>query len=92
MRFSCFLLARLQGTARLLSNSFASSLWLMPFSKNCKGDNTFWKHFSGGAAKKNKHVYHCTDEEYQSKYSGWPTNIINIEIPSPDGMALYMHL
>ncbi|KAL0865624.1 hypothetical protein Bca101_044742 [Brassica carinata] len=78
-----------EGTARLLSNSFASSLWMMPFSKNCKGDNTFWTHFSGGAAKKSKHVYHCTDEEYQSKYSGWPTNIINIEIPSPNGLDAY---
>jgi len=74
-----------EGTARLLSNSFASSLWLMPFSKNCKGDNTFWTHFSGGAAKKDKRVYHCDEEEYQSKYSGWPTNIINIEIPSTSG-------
>ncbi|KAL0732294.1 hypothetical protein Bca4012_008503 [Brassica carinata] len=78
-----------EGTARLLSNSFASSLWLMPFSKNCKGDNTYWTHFSGGAAKKDKRVYHCTDEEYQSKYSGWPTNIINIEIPSTNSRDAY---
>ena len=63
----------------------------MPFSKNCQGDNTFWTHFSGGAAKKDKRVYHCTDEEYQSNYSGWPTNIINIEIPSTNSKTSYMH-
>ncbi|XP_010556858.1 PREDICTED: phospholipid--sterol O-acyltransferase isoform X2 [Tarenaya hassleriana] len=78
---SLFRLLRLQGTARLLFNSFASSLWLMPFSKNCEAENTFWKHISGGI-QKDKHMYHCDEEEYQSNYSGWPTNIINIEVPS----------
>ncbi|KAJ0053490.1 hypothetical protein Pint_01686 [Pistacia integerrima] len=72
---------RYQGTARLMSNSFGSTLWMMPFSKHCKGDNTYWKHFSGNT-RKGHHTYQCDVQEFQLNYSGWPTNIVNVEIPS----------
>lgn len=69
-------------------NSFASSLWMMPFSKYCKAaDAAYWKHFSGGN-RKSQHVYQCEEQEFRSNYSGWPTNIINIEIPSIRGKSL----
>ncbi|KAK6940631.1 Lecithin:cholesterol/phospholipid:diacylglycerol acyltransferase [Dillenia turbinata] len=77
-----------EGTARLMSNSFGSSLWMMPFSKNCRTDNMYLKHFFGGS-RKNPHTYHCDDQEYHSNYSGWPTNIINIEIPTYRGVDAY---
>ncbi|XP_056172388.1 phospholipid--sterol O-acyltransferase isoform X3 [Syzygium oleosum] len=77
-----------EGTARLLFNSFASSLWMMPFSKYCQTDKVYWKHFSMGSSR-GHHVYQCDEQEYRSNYSGWPTNIINIEIPSNRGVDAY---
>ncbi|XP_028758294.1 phospholipid--sterol O-acyltransferase isoform X3 [Neltuma alba] len=70
-----------EGTARLMFNSFSSSLWMMPFSKYCRVDNKYWKHFSGGSHG-GRHTYHCDEQEYRSNFSGWPTNVINVEIPS----------
>ncbi|KAM7253717.1 hypothetical protein ACFE04_031399 [Oxalis oulophora] len=70
-----------EGTARLMFNSFGSSLWMIPFSPYCRQDNTYLKHFSGVTTKSHD-TYQCSEEEAQSNYSGWPTNIINIEIPA----------
>ncbi|KAI7730168.1 hypothetical protein M8C21_001456 [Ambrosia artemisiifolia] len=70
-----------EGTARLMFNSFGSSLWMTPFSEYCTSENVYSKHFSSGRRKKHN-VYHCDDLEYRFNYSGFPTNIINIEIPS----------
>ncbi|KAK4848393.1 hypothetical protein QYF36_012397 [Acer negundo] len=69
-----------EGTARLMFNSFGSSLWMMPFSKYCTSDSIYWKHFSGGT-KKDHPTYHCDEQEFRLNYSGWPTNIVNIEFP-----------
>ncbi|KAM7259786.1 hypothetical protein ACFE04_015527 [Oxalis oulophora] len=70
-----------EGTARLMFNSFGSSLWMTPFSSYCRQDNTYSKHFSGATSKSHQE-YHCSEDERRSNYSGWPTNIINIQIPS----------
>lgn len=75
---------RSQGTARLMFNSFGSSLWMMPFSKYCRGDNKYSKHFYG-EKHVGHHTYHCDEQEFQSNFSGWPTNVINIEIPTTRG-------
>ncbi|PIA45481.1 hypothetical protein AQUCO_01700779v1 [Aquilegia coerulea] len=77
-----------EGTVRLLFNSFGSSVWMMPFSKYCRTDNVYWKHFFEGRGTGN-HKYHCDDMEYRFNYSGWPTNIVNIEIPSTRGIDAY---
>lgn len=77
-----------EGTARVMFNSFGSSIWMMPFSKYCRADNTYWKHFSE-SKRKGHHIYQCDEQEFQSNYSGWPTNIINIEIPSTRGFEAY---
>ncbi|KAF2292689.1 hypothetical protein GH714_026724 [Hevea brasiliensis] len=77
-----------EGTARLMSNSFASSLWMMPFSKYCTADNPYWKHFSG-ASRKSHQTYQCEEHEFHLNYSGWPTNIVNIEIPSIHAFDAY---
>ncbi|KAJ6973769.1 hypothetical protein NC653_033946 [Populus alba x Populus x berolinensis] len=84
---SC-ILARYQGTARLMFNSFASSLWMMPFSKYCRTDNSYCRHFAGGF-RKGHHTYQCEEQEFRLNYSGWPTNIVNIEIPSVRGFGAY---
>ena len=65
-------------------NAFGSSLWLMPFSKHCKADNIYWKHFfegKGGCP----HRQQCDEAEYISDYAGWPTDLVNIEVPSVRG-------
>ncbi|XP_038692366.1 phospholipid--sterol O-acyltransferase-like isoform X1 [Tripterygium wilfordii] len=77
-----------EGTSRLMFNSFGSSLWMLPFSKYCRADNTYWKHFSGGS-RKGHHSHQCEEQEFQSNYSGWPTNIINIEIPFTNRFNAY---
>ncbi|GAA0166386.1 acyltransferase [Lithospermum erythrorhizon] len=73
-----------EGTARLMFNSFGSSVWMLPFSKYCRTEDAYWKHFSG-VNKKGYLSYHCEENEHQTNYSGWPTNIINIEIPTTRG-------
>ena len=30
-------------------------------------------------------TYHCDEQEFKTNLSGWPTKIINIEIPSTRG-------
>ncbi|XP_026660396.1 phospholipid--sterol O-acyltransferase-like isoform X3 [Phoenix dactylifera] len=77
-----------EGTARLMYNSFGSSLWMMPFSKYCKADNVYWKHFFEEGEYR-RHAYHCDEIEFQTNYSGWPTEIINIELPSIQGSDAY---
>lgn len=67
-------------------NTFGSSIWMLPFSKYCTTDNVYRRHFSGGN-RKNHHAYHCDEHEHRSDYSGWPTNIINIEVPSIRGIT-----
>ncbi|KMZ69805.1 Phospholipid:diacylglycerol acyltransferase [Zostera marina] len=69
-----------EGTSRLLYNSFGSTLWFMPFSKHCKADDVFWKNFVEGKGNSN-HSHTCDEREFTSNYSGWPTDIVNIEIP-----------
>lgn len=56
----------------------------MPFSKNCRTENVYLKHFSSGN-KKGHQAYHCDDLEFRTNYSGWPTNVVNIEIPTTRG-------
>uniref|UniRef100_A0A2C9UT09 Phospholipid--sterol O-acyltransferase n=1 Tax=Manihot esculenta TaxID=3983 RepID=A0A2C9UT09_MANES len=69
-----------EGTARLMFNSFASSLWMLPFSKYCTAESPYWRHFSRASGKSHQ-TYQCEEREFRSNYSGWPTNIVNIEIP-----------
>ncbi|XP_027352565.1 phospholipid--sterol O-acyltransferase isoform X2 [Abrus precatorius] len=70
-----------EGTARLMFNSFGSSLWMMPFSQYCRTDDKYWQHFYGKRPM-GQQTYHCDEQEFHSNTSGWPTKIINIEIPA----------
>lgn len=80
-----------QGTARLMVNSFASTVWMMPFSKYCKADNLYWKHFSGDSRRAHQ-TYECDEKEFRVNFSGWPTNIVNIEVPSSHGSNLTLNI
>ncbi|XP_020531050.1 phospholipid--sterol O-acyltransferase isoform X1 [Amborella trichopoda] len=73
-----------EGTARLMYNSFGSSLWLLPFSEHCRADNSHWRHLFDGKVRGNN-TSHCADVEFQLNFSGWPADIINIEVPSKMG-------
>lgn len=77
-----------QGTARLMFNSFGSSVWMLPFSPHCKADHKYWRHLSERSGEAH-HAYDCDKEDFQGDYSGWPTNLINIEIPSFRGVEAY---
>uniref|UniRef100_J3LIA1 Phospholipid--sterol O-acyltransferase n=1 Tax=Oryza brachyantha TaxID=4533 RepID=J3LIA1_ORYBR len=77
-----------EGTARLMFNAFGSSLWLMPFSEYCKADNIYWKHFFEGKGGCH-HRQQCDEMEYRSDYSGWPTNLVSIEVPTVRDMEAY---
>jgi phospholipid:diacylglycerol acyltransferase len=57
---------------------------MMPFSKYCRTSNKYCKHFSG-EKHAGTHTYRCEEEEFKTNLSGWPTKIINIEIPSTRG-------
>lgn len=75
----------------MMFNSFGSSLWMMPFSKHCRAENMYRKHFSH-RSRSSHQIYQCDEQEFQQNYSGWPTNIINIEIPSIPGKQLKNHI
>ncbi|KAI3929467.1 hypothetical protein MKW92_035314, partial [Papaver armeniacum] len=47
-----------------------------------------YQEFFEGKGKGN-HKYHCDDMEFHLNYSGWPTNIVNIEIPTKRGGKTY---
>ncbi|XP_057858756.2 phospholipid--sterol O-acyltransferase isoform X2 [Cryptomeria japonica] len=73
-----------EGTSRLMCNSFGSSLWMLPFSEHCRRDHIYWKSFFDGIKREGYNV-HCDEKEYTSNFSGWPVDLVNIEIPvSPD--------
>lgn len=59
-------------------------MWMMPFSKYCRTDNIYWKHFNRGSRKSHQ-TYQCDAQEFQSNFSGWPTNVVNVEIPTIRG-------
>lgn len=76
----------LQGTARLMYNSYGSSMWLNPFSQHCRADNIQWKwkrFFEGKDS--DRHKYHCEETDSHTGWPNWPTDLINIEVPRYPG-------
>jgi hypothetical protein len=71
-------------------NSYGSSMWLNPFSQHCRADNIQWKwkrFFEGKDS--DRHKYHCEDTE---SHLGWPTDLINIEVPRYLGFRFFLLL
>lgn len=69
-----------EGTARLMCNSFSSSIWMLPFSSHCdarhQSDVRSW-----GQSGENQPTVTCDDDEFSVKSSGWPVDIVRVEIP-----------
>ncbi|KAH7281700.1 hypothetical protein KP509_36G059000 [Ceratopteris richardii] len=67
-----------EGTARLMCNSFSSSMWMLPFSSNCNtrhvSSNDRWGHSGESSA-----IY-CNEKEFKVKSSGWPVDIVKVEV------------
>eukprot|EP01018_Ginkgo_biloba_P030470 Gb_39969 [translate_table: standard] len=74
-----------EGTSRLMCNSFGSSLWMLPFSEHCRRDHRYWKSFFDGREKESYNI-RCDEKEYRSNFSGWPVDLVNIEIPAMPGI------
>ncbi|KAG8370794.1 hypothetical protein BUALT_Bualt13G0020500 [Buddleja alternifolia] len=51
-------------------------------------ENVYLKHFSAGS-KMGCLAHRCDENEFNSNYSGWPANIVNIELPSIRGDEVY---
>ncbi|KAJ1692390.1 hypothetical protein LUZ63_009088 [Rhynchospora breviuscula] len=79
-----------EGTARLMYNSYGSSMWLNPFSQYCRADNIQWKwkrFFEG--KESDRHRYHCEETQSDWGWPNWPTDLINIEVPRYPAMGAY---
>ncbi|CAM6033246.1 unnamed protein product [Sphagnum compactum] len=77
-----------EGTARLLCNSFGSSLWMLPFSKHCHVNDRMCSK-SDADVQAGAH-YFCDKNEREGNSSSWPIDIARIDLPaSPVAMIAY---
>ncbi|KAL2643136.1 hypothetical protein R1flu_010723 [Riccia fluitans] len=70
-----------EGTARLMGNTFGSSLWMLPFSPYCHADPKRSQKYFDGVSPKH---FICDAEQQSSNSSGWPVDVVTIERPSPN--------
>ncbi|KAG8370828.1 hypothetical protein BUALT_Bualt13G0024000 [Buddleja alternifolia] len=54
-------------------------------------ENVYLKHFSAGS-KMGCLAHRCDENEFNSNYSGWPANIVNIELPSIRDGTLFRNI
>lgn len=69
-----------EGTARLMCNSFSSSIWMLPFSRHCDASHRSSVR-SWGKAGEDEPSVTCDNEEFAAKSSGWPVDIVKVEVP-----------
>jgi hypothetical protein len=74
----------LQGTARLLCNSFSSSLWMLPFSKHCHVNDRMCSKRQCADGKVGPHFF-CDKNEAEGNSSSWPVDIAKVEFPASPG-------
>jgi hypothetical protein len=72
-----------EGTARLLCNSFGSSLWMLPFSKHCHVNDRMCSK-SDADVQAGAH-YFCDKNEREGNSSSWPVDIAIIDLPASPG-------
>lgn len=72
------------GTARVMCNSFASSLWMLPFSKHCHVDHRMSSNFRESDSVVVPHLV-CDKKEYERNSSSWPVNLVKIDLPATPG-------
>lgn len=77
-----------EGTARLMCNSFSSSIWMLPFSRHCdsshKSSTRSW-----GYPRKDGSTVVCDDDEFAINSSGWPVDIVKVEVPKDLGVGFF---
>ncbi|KAJ7543177.1 hypothetical protein O6H91_09G028100 [Diphasiastrum complanatum] len=69
-----------QGTARIMSNSFSSSLWMLPFSKDCYGTE---KYYSTGQESQMT----CKENINATIPYDWPVDVVKVEMPLMPGIS-----
>ncbi|KAJ7292279.1 hypothetical protein O6H91_Y288800 [Diphasiastrum complanatum] len=70
-----------------MSNSFSSSLWMLPFSKNCR-DHSSEKDVGDDIDDKGRGL-RCDAHEYATNASGWPVHIAKVNMPTLPGSGVY---
>ncbi|CAM6028890.1 unnamed protein product [Sphagnum balticum] len=73
-----------EGTARLLCNSFSSSLWMLPFSKHCHVNDRMCCKRQCADGKVGPHFF-CDKNEAEGNSSSWPVDIAKVEFPASPG-------
>jgi len=77
-----------QGTARLMCNSFASSPWMLPFSKHCHVDHKRFTNFRESDPVVGPYLV-CDKKEYEGNWSSWPVPVLKIDLPAFPGNRGY---
>lgn len=73
-----------EGTARLMCNSFSSSVWMLPCSRYCDVDHKSCKRSCSYPGKEQGSLV-CSDDEFLIRSSGWPVDIVKVEVPDTPG-------
>lgn len=89
LTFLMLYLSANQGTARVMCNSFASSLWMLPFSKHCHVDHRMSSNFRESDSVVVPHLV-CDKKEYERNSSSWPVNLVKIDLPATPGNTGYV--
>ena len=63
-----------------MCNSFSSSIWMFPFSRRCDAKNKYGTRFLGNYDK-DESAFVCDEEEYSVASSGWPVDVVKVEVP-----------
>lgn len=74
-----------EGTARKLSNTFGSCLWMSPFSRHCHADHKFCGSTSDSSSVKGSRRA-CSSQEYAVNASGWPVDVLTVDFPTTPGV------
>jgi len=70
-----------EGTARIMCNSFASSLWMLPFSKHCHVDHQMCSNLRRSGASEGSHLF-CDEKEFEGNTSSWPVDLVTVDLPA----------
>ncbi|CAM6094433.1 unnamed protein product [Calypogeia fissa] len=77
-----------EGTARVMSNSFSSSLWMLPISPHCHPQPNHSQEWGDGEPKTTSH-YICDGKEDGVGNMGWPVNVVTVDLPPHSEMVAY---
>ena len=64
-----------------MCNSFASSLWMLPFSKHCQVDHQMCSNLRRSGASEGPHLF-CDEKEFEGNTSSWPVDLVTVDLPA----------